>query len=67
MPSFGSAAFTSEGRLVSTFEANFETLPEASGKLPAPVRVAAGEKVKGIEPPASVVAITSFQRSERES
>lgn len=31
MLSFGSAAFTAEGRLVSTFEANLETLPGASG------------------------------------
>ena len=31
MLSFGSAAFTAEGRLLSTFEANLEALPGASG------------------------------------
>jgi hypothetical protein len=31
MLSFGSAAFTAEGRMLSTFEANLETLPGASG------------------------------------
>lgn len=31
MLSFGSAAFTAEGKLVSTFEANLETLPGAAG------------------------------------
>ncbi len=30
MLSFGSAAFTAEGRLLSTFEANLEALPGAS-------------------------------------
>ena len=31
MLSFGSAAFTAEGKLLSTFEANLETLPGAAG------------------------------------
>src|SRR5687767_747126 len=31
MLSFGSAAFTPEGKLASTFEANLETMPGAAG------------------------------------